>query len=124
QCPEDLTQWAKRIPHDYRTRLYDEIWIIWQVKRHLASHPSARGKKRHECPKSISRTIRPLAARPRRVLGRSLGGNRLDRTGKTRIRSRCWRLRALVRRRRLQHLLERGRPPREPRPWRAAGDYL
>ena len=57
-------------------------------------------------------------------MGRSRAANRLDRAGDAGIRSRCWHLRALVRRRRLQHLLERGRPPCDAGPRRTAGDHL
>ena len=75
-------------------------------------------------PAAITRSTRAGSAtrwrsgrRPRR---RSTGSSRR----KTVFDRRRRRLRPLVRRRRLQHLLERGRPPRDARPRRAGGDHL
>ena len=81
--------------------------------------------QRHGFPREpLSRGLCPLATRPGGVLGRSRAGDRLDRASEAGVRSRCRRLRALVRWRHLQHMLERSRPPRDARPRRAAGDYL
>ena len=66
----------------------------------------------------LSRGLCPLATRPGGVLGRSRAGDRLDRASEAGVRSRCRRLRALVRWRHLQHMLERSRPPRDARPRR------
>ena len=79
----------------------------------------------HGCPhEPLPRGLCPLAARPGGLLGRGRRRHRLDRAGEEGVRSQRRRLRPLVRRRRLQHLLERGRPPRDGGPRRAAGDHL
>ena len=73
----------------------------------------------------LSRGLRALAARPARLLGRGGAGDRLDRAAARQIFDpERRRLRPLVRRRRLQHLLQRGRPPRRRRPRRAGRDHL
>ena len=61
---------------------------------------------------------------PPGILGRGRGRDRLDREAEDRVRSERRRLWPLVYRRRLQHLLQRGRPPRRGRPRRAGRDHL
>ena len=92
--------------------------------------PSQRRKRvqerqRHGRPfEPLSRGLRALAARSARLLGRSGGRHRLVRKAQGGVRSQGRHLWPLVSRRRLQHLLQRGRPPRRCRPRRAGGDHL
>ena len=72
----------------------------------------------------LSRGLCALAARPAGLLGRGRGRDRLDREAEDGVRSERRRLRPLVSRRRLQHLLQRGRPPRRGRPRHAGRDHL
>ena len=72
----------------------------------------------------LPRGLCALAARPGGLLGRGGRGHRLDREAEDRVRSERRRLRPLVSRRRLQHLLQRGRPPRRGRPRHAGRDHL
>ena len=111
--------WRRR-----RRRL--QVAMALRIRREISSPGKRRGRgDSHGRPfEPLSRGLRALAARPARFLGRSGGRHRLDRKAENRVRSERRRLRPLVRRRRLQHLLQRGRPPRRCRARRADGDHL
>ena len=72
----------------------------------------------------LPRGLRALAARPAGLLGRGGARDRLDREAQDHFRSQRRHLRPLVSRRRLQHLLQRRRPPCRCRARRAGGDHL
>ena len=72
----------------------------------------------------LSRRLCALAAQPGGVLGRGRRRHRLVREAEEDLRQERRHLRPLVRRRHLQHLLQRARPPRRRRPRRPAGADL
>ena len=72
----------------------------------------------------LSGSLCALAARSAGILGRGGRRHRLDREAEDGVRSERRRLWPLVSRWRLQHLLQRGRPPRRGRPRHAARDHL
>ena len=74
--------------------------------------------------KPLPRRLCAMAARSAGFLGRGRGRDRLDREADDRVRPQRRGLWPLVHRRRLQHLLQRGGPPRRGRPRRAGGDRL
>src|SRR5205807_2436267 len=94
-------------------------------RRRPGSQWIAAKELRDGCPhQPLSRGLCSLAARPAGLLGRGGAGHRLDRAAEAGVRSRCRSVWPLVRRRCLQHLLERGRSPRDARPRRAGGHHL
>ena len=97
----------------------------WRQCRAVQDGTDRSGRQRHGCPhQPLSRGLRALAARPGGLLGRGGAGDRLDRAAEAGVRSGRRRLWPLVRRRRLQHLLERGRPPCAGGRGEQAGDHL